>query len=73
MDFSQHLLSILIWLPIVGGALLIAIGDDNDADSSRAGIMRIVANQLHAQPDDLNSYPATLVHNGHLGRHYSTS
>ncbi len=43
MDFSQHLLSILIWLPIVGGALLIAIGDDNDADSSRAGIMRIVA------------------------------
>jgi len=43
MDFSQHLLSILIWLPIVGGALLIAIGDDNDADSSRAGVMRIVA------------------------------
>ncbi len=43
MEFSQHLLSILIWLPIVGGAALILIGDDNDATSSRAGVMRIAA------------------------------
>ena len=43
MDFSQHLLSILIWLPIIGGAALIVIGDDNDSTSSRAGLMRIVA------------------------------
>jgi NADH-quinone oxidoreductase subunit M len=43
MEFSQHLLSILIWLPIVGGVALIAIGDDKDAASSRAGIMRIAA------------------------------
>jgi NADH-quinone oxidoreductase subunit M len=43
MEFSQHLLSILIWLPIVGGAALIAIGDENDATSPRAGLMRIAA------------------------------
>ncbi len=43
MEFSQHLLSILIWLPIVGGAALVAVGDDNDAASPRAGMMRIAA------------------------------
>jgi len=43
MDFSQHLISILIWLPIIGGLALIVIGDDEDAASSRAGLMRIVA------------------------------
>ena len=43
MEFSQHLLSILIWLPIIGGAALVVIGDDKDAASSRAGLMRIVA------------------------------
>ena len=42
MDFSS-LLSVLIWLPIIGGVLLLVIGDDNDAESSRAGIMRIAA------------------------------
>lgn len=40
---TQHLLSILIWLPIMGGAALIAIGDNKDAASSRAGLMRIAA------------------------------
>ncbi len=40
---SQYLLSILIWLPIVGGAILLAIGDDGDAGSSRAGIIRYAA------------------------------
>jgi len=43
MEFSQHLLSVLTWLPIVGGAALIVIGDDKDAASSRAGLMRFVA------------------------------
>ncbi len=43
MEFSQHLLSILIWLPIIGGIALIVIGDDQDAASSRAGLMRIAA------------------------------
>ncbi len=42
MEFS-HLLSILIWLPVLGGAALLAIGDDGDATSSRAGIMRMAA------------------------------
>ncbi len=43
MDFSQHLLSILIWLPIAGGILLLAIGDDEDTGSSRSVTMRFVA------------------------------
>ncbi|MDH5500036.1 MAG: NADH-quinone oxidoreductase subunit M [Gammaproteobacteria bacterium] len=43
MELSQHLLSILIWLPIVGGGALIAIGDEGDAASSRASLMRVVA------------------------------
>ena len=43
MEFSQHLLSILVWLPIIGGAALILIGDQNDSTSPRAGIMRIAA------------------------------
>ena len=43
MDFSGHLLSILIWLPIVGGAALIVIGDGGDARSAKAGLMRISA------------------------------
>ena len=42
MDFS-NLLSILIWLPIIGGVLLLVVGDDGDAESPRAGIMRIAA------------------------------
>ncbi len=43
MEFSAHLLSILIWLPILGGAALVAIGDGNDAGSSRARLMRMAA------------------------------
>ncbi len=38
--FDQHLLSVLIWLPILGGLLLLIIGDDNDARSQKAGMMR---------------------------------
>jgi NADH-quinone oxidoreductase subunit M len=37
---AQHLLSVLIWLPILGGLLLLIIGDDNDARSQKAGMMR---------------------------------
>ncbi|MEM9690139.1 MAG: NADH-quinone oxidoreductase subunit M [Pseudomonadota bacterium] len=42
MAFS-HLLSLLIWLPVFGGAALLAFGDDGDASSSRASVMRIAA------------------------------
>jgi NADH-quinone oxidoreductase subunit M len=40
---SEYLLSTLIWLPIVGGVILLAIGDEGDAASSRAGMMRWAA------------------------------
>jgi NADH-quinone oxidoreductase subunit M len=40
---AQHLLSVLIWLPILGGLLLLIIGDDNDARSQKAGMMRTSA------------------------------
>jgi len=43
MDFSQYLLSILIWLPIAAGLLLLVIGDDDDVNSTRSETMRIVA------------------------------
>jgi NADH-quinone oxidoreductase subunit M len=41
--FAQHLLSILIWLPIFGGLMLLVIGDDGDARSGKAGMMRMSA------------------------------
>src|SRR5210317_1092652 len=40
---SDYLLSILIWLPIAGGVVLLAMGDDNDAASQRANAMRWTA------------------------------
>jgi NADH-quinone oxidoreductase subunit M len=43
MDFMQHILSVLIWLPIIGGVALVVIGDDNDVASARAGLMRMTA------------------------------
>ena len=43
MDLSTHLLSILIWLPVLGGIALLVIGDAGDFRSSRAGAMRWVA------------------------------
>ena len=39
----SSLLSILIWLPILGGIAILAIGDEGDAASGRAGTMRLVA------------------------------
>ncbi len=41
MGLSTHLLSILIWLPVVGGLAVLAIGDEGDAASARAGAMRM--------------------------------
>ena len=43
MSLSTHLLTILIWLPILGGIALLLIGDQGDATSSRAGTMRMTA------------------------------
>ena len=40
---SAYLLSILIWLPILGGIALLVIGDEGDAQSQRAAMMRNVA------------------------------
>ncbi|MBT8066085.1 MAG: NADH-quinone oxidoreductase subunit M [Gammaproteobacteria bacterium] len=40
---TNYLLSILVWLPIVGGAALLVIGDSGDVRSSQARLMRIVA------------------------------
>ena len=40
---EQYLLSILIWLPIVGGGALLLIGDEGDVESARAGLMRYAA------------------------------
>ena len=40
---SDYLLSILVWLPIAGGVVVLAMGDDNDAASARANAMRWTA------------------------------
>ena len=39
----NNLLSILIWLPVFGGLGILALGDDGDSTSARAGTMRLVA------------------------------
>ena len=43
MVLSQYLLSILIWLPIVGGIAVLAIGSDENVGSPRSATMRIAA------------------------------
>jgi NADH-quinone oxidoreductase subunit M len=43
MDLSLYILSVLIWLPIVGGILLLVIGDDGDTPTSRSAAMRVIA------------------------------
>ena len=40
---TNYLLSLLIWLPIVGGIALLAIGDAGDAKSPQARLMRMSA------------------------------
>jgi NADH-quinone oxidoreductase subunit M len=43
MNLSQHILSVLTWMPIIGGLSLLVIGDDGDSRSAKAGLMRLVA------------------------------
>ena len=43
MDLTNNILSMLIWLPIVGGLAVLAVGDGGDADSPRAHGMRMLS------------------------------
>ena len=43
MYLAQHILSVLVWLPIIGGLLLLVVGDGGDSQSSKAGTMRLAA------------------------------
>jgi NADH-quinone oxidoreductase subunit M len=43
MDLSHNILSILIWLPILGGVAVLAFGDAGDAGSPRAHGMRMLS------------------------------
>ncbi|MEX2495256.1 MAG: proton-conducting transporter membrane subunit, partial [Woeseia sp.] len=43
MDLSHNILSLLIWLPIIGGIAVLVVGDEGDASSARAGTMRLLA------------------------------
>ena len=43
MDLTQNILSILVWLPILGGIAVLLMGDNGDSASSRASTMRYLA------------------------------
>lgn len=43
MALTQNLLSVLIWLPVIGGIAVILTGDEGNAESARAGQMRWLA------------------------------
>jgi NADH-quinone oxidoreductase subunit M len=43
MDLGNNILSILIWLPIIGGIAVLVFGDEGDYRSARAGGMRMLA------------------------------
>jgi NADH-quinone oxidoreductase subunit M len=43
VDLTGNILSMLIWLPIVGGIAVLMFGDAGDARSTRAGGMRMLA------------------------------
>ncbi len=43
MDLTQNILSILIWLPIVGGIAVLLVGDEKNAASAKAEQMRWLA------------------------------
>jgi NADH-quinone oxidoreductase subunit M len=43
MDLTHNVLSMLIWLPIVGGVAVLMFGDAGDSRSVRAGGMRMLA------------------------------
>jgi NADH-quinone oxidoreductase subunit M len=40
VDLSQSILSQLIWLPTLGGLVVLLVGDNGDSGSARAGAMR---------------------------------
>ena len=43
MDLTENILSLLIWLPIAGGAGVLFIGDAGDSSTRRARQMRWMA------------------------------
>ncbi len=43
MDLTTNILSVLIWLPIIGGITVLLAGDADDSASSRAAGMRVLA------------------------------
>lgn len=43
MDLTNQILSLLIWLPIIGGVAVLFFGDGGATTSSRAGSMRVLA------------------------------
>ena len=43
MDLTNNILSILIWLPILGGVGILLLGDGGDASSARAAQMRLAS------------------------------
>ncbi|HLU07574.1 MAG TPA: NADH-quinone oxidoreductase subunit M [Woeseiaceae bacterium] len=43
MDLGHNILSILIWLPIIGGVAVLIFGDEGDSRSARASGMRMLA------------------------------
>ena len=43
MDLTNNILSILIWLPTIGGGAVLLMGDAGDSRSSRAAGMRILS------------------------------
>jgi len=43
MDLTENILSLLIWLPIAGGAAVLFMGDGDGVESRRAGQMRWLA------------------------------
>jgi NADH-quinone oxidoreductase subunit M len=43
MDLTHNILSILVWLPIFGGAAVLLVGDAGSGATPRAASMRILA------------------------------
>ena len=59
MNFlAQHILSVLIWFPVMGGLLLLVIGDDDDGKSQKRGYG--TNERLAGNPDDVSSSSTAL-------------
>ncbi len=43
MDLTHNILSVLVWLPILGGVALLLVGDSGSGTSPRAASMRLLA------------------------------